>query len=44
MPEIHSPDSYDGGGIMKDAATKTVLLVEDDADIRDSLQDILEDE
>jgi len=29
---------------MKDAATKTVLLVEDDADIRDSLQDILEDE
>jgi CheY-like chemotaxis protein len=32
------------GGIMKDAATKTVLLVEDDADIRDSLQDILEDE
>jgi CheY-like chemotaxis protein len=29
---------------MKDGATKTVLLVEDDADIRDSLQDILEDE
>ena len=29
---------------MKDRATKTVLLVEDDADIRDSLQDILEDE
>jgi DNA-binding response OmpR family regulator len=44
MPEIHSPDSGDGGGIMKDAAAKTVLLVEDDADIRDSLQDILEDE
>ena len=44
MPEIHSPDFHDGGGIMKDAATKTVLLVEDDADIRDSLQDILEDE
>ena len=44
MPEIRSPDFDDGGGIMKDAATKTVLLVEDDADIRDSLQDILEDE
>ena len=29
---------------MKERATKTVLLVEDDADIRDSLQDILEDE
>ena len=29
---------------MKDAATKTVLLVEDDADIRDTLQDLLEDE
>jgi two-component system, chemotaxis family, chemotaxis protein CheY len=29
---------------MKDRATKTVLLVEDDADVRDSLQDILEDE
>jgi len=29
---------------MKDRSTKTVLLVEDDADIRDSLQDILEDE
>ncbi|HEY4394701.1 MAG TPA: response regulator [Polyangia bacterium] len=26
------------------ATTKTVLLVEDDADVRDSLQDILEDE
>jgi CheY-like chemotaxis protein len=30
--------------MMKDRATKTVLLVEDDADVRDSLQDILEDE
>lgn len=29
---------------MKYGATKTVLLVEDDADVRDSLQDILEDE
>jgi CheY-like chemotaxis protein len=29
---------------MKGVATKTVLLVEDDADIRDSLQDILEEE
>jgi CheY-like chemotaxis protein len=29
---------------MKERATKTVLLVEDDADVRDSLQDILEDE
>jgi CheY-like chemotaxis protein len=29
---------------MKDRSTKTVLLVEDDADVRDSLQDILEDE
>jgi two-component system chemotaxis response regulator CheY len=29
---------------MKERATRTVLLVEDDADIRDSLQDILEDE
>jgi CheY-like chemotaxis protein len=30
---------------MKDrATTKTVLLVEDDADVRDSLQDILEEE
>ena len=29
---------------MRDRATKTVLLVEDDADVRDSLQDILEDE
>ena len=44
MTEIHSPHFYDGGGIMRGAATKTVLLVEDDADIRDSLQDILEDE
>jgi CheY-like chemotaxis protein len=29
---------------MKERSTKTVLLVEDDADVRDSLQDILEDE
>ena len=29
---------------MKYGATKTVLLLEDDADVRDSLQDILEDE